>query len=315
MAGLRVPGILRSDFGSQLGHQFVGEDGFDVQVGLDEGGLAVGGPLALVLACAGGLGTVAMAPLDDLWHRLYGRDVDIWSAPHLLALAISAVGTLGWLAATAAWERAMEPRRRAWAADIAYWGWASLLLYTGWFSLNWYQILAGTRDALLYSALVGLVLLPAVLVAGARADGRWPATTAAAAFMLLVLAPIPALGLLGWQAPALPPLLIVPAAALDLAERWLPISASPGGRSIVLGSAFGAAFLLAEAAWLPASPPAIAVASRFDLLVVGPHLARAAAWPWTPSGVVAALPVVLLASAAGAVLGLGMRAAVRRLAG
>src|SRR6059036_2480557 len=41
--------------------------------------------------------TVLAAPIDDLWHRLFGLDVTLWSPPHLLALFGSAVSTLGCL--------------------------------------------------------------------------------------------------------------------------------------------------------------------------------------------------------------------------
>ncbi len=47
-----------------------------------------------------GLGLVLVvlaAPIDDLWHRLFGLDVTLWSPPHLLALFGSAVSTLGCL--------------------------------------------------------------------------------------------------------------------------------------------------------------------------------------------------------------------------
>ena len=37
------------------------------------------------------------APIDDLWHRLFGLDVTLWSPPHLLGLLGSAVNTIGTL--------------------------------------------------------------------------------------------------------------------------------------------------------------------------------------------------------------------------
>src|SRR5207249_4322873 len=40
---------------------------------------------------------VLAAPIDDLWHRLFGLDVTLWSPPHLLALLGSAISTLGCL--------------------------------------------------------------------------------------------------------------------------------------------------------------------------------------------------------------------------
>ncbi len=39
--------------------------------------------------------TVLAAPIDDLWHRLFGIDVTLWSPPHLLGLLGAAVNTLG----------------------------------------------------------------------------------------------------------------------------------------------------------------------------------------------------------------------------
>ena len=41
--------------------------------------------------------TVLAAPIDDLWHRLFGLDVTLWSPPHLLGLAGGAINTLGCL--------------------------------------------------------------------------------------------------------------------------------------------------------------------------------------------------------------------------
>jgi hypothetical protein len=41
--------------------------------------------------------TILAAPLDDLWHRLFGIDVTLWSPPHLLGLAGAQVNTLGCL--------------------------------------------------------------------------------------------------------------------------------------------------------------------------------------------------------------------------
>lgn len=38
--------------------------------------------------------TLIAAPFDDLWHRLFGIDVTLWSPPHLLGLAGAQVSTL-----------------------------------------------------------------------------------------------------------------------------------------------------------------------------------------------------------------------------
>ena len=67
------------------------------------------------LAALGMALTVAAAPIDDLWHRLFGIDVTLWSPPHLLGL----FG--GILNAAACWliaREIYEPGRRARLAAI-----------------------------------------------------------------------------------------------------------------------------------------------------------------------------------------------------
>lgn len=41
--------------------------------------------------------TILAAPVDDLWHRLFGLDVTLWSPPHLLGILGAQVNTLGCL--------------------------------------------------------------------------------------------------------------------------------------------------------------------------------------------------------------------------
>ncbi|PYN49597.1 MAG: hypothetical protein DMD95_00880 [Candidatus Rokuibacteriota bacterium] len=56
------------------------------------------------------------APIDDLWHRLFGLDVTLWSPPHLLALAGSQVSNLGGLLIAL---EVYEVGRARWAALAA----------------------------------------------------------------------------------------------------------------------------------------------------------------------------------------------------
>ena len=52
------------------------------------------------LAAWGMVLTVAAAPIDDLWHRLFGLDVTLWSPPHLLGLLGAVVNAAAcWLIA------------------------------------------------------------------------------------------------------------------------------------------------------------------------------------------------------------------------
>jgi hypothetical protein len=58
--------------------------------------------------------TILAAPIDDLWHRLFGIDVTLWSPPHLLGIAGAQVNTLGCLAiALELWPAGIHARRHA----------------------------------------------------------------------------------------------------------------------------------------------------------------------------------------------------------
>jgi hypothetical protein len=57
--------------------------------------LGIAGTRGFHLAAWGIALTVLAAPIDDLWHRLFGIDVTLWSPPHLLGLFGAAVNTLG----------------------------------------------------------------------------------------------------------------------------------------------------------------------------------------------------------------------------
>src|SRR5256885_1534654 len=57
----------------------------------------LGGTRGFPLAGWGMAFVILAAPIDDLWHRLFGIDVTLWSPPHLLGLAGSQVSNLGGL--------------------------------------------------------------------------------------------------------------------------------------------------------------------------------------------------------------------------
>jgi hypothetical protein len=69
------------------------------------------GPRGFHLAWWGIALTILAAPIDDLWHRLFGIDVTLWSPPHLLGLAGAQVNTLACVAiAMEAWPRGHRAR-------------------------------------------------------------------------------------------------------------------------------------------------------------------------------------------------------------
>ena len=66
------------------------------------------------LAWLGMAVVIVAAPIDDLWHRLFGIDVTLWSPPHLLGLAGAQVNTLACLLiAREAWPAGSRTRALA----------------------------------------------------------------------------------------------------------------------------------------------------------------------------------------------------------
>src|SRR5213593_5203643 len=163
--------------------------GVVVMVGLSFGVLAAttlspswrGGDVVRVLGLTGTRGfhlaawgialVVLAATIDDLWHRLFGLDVTLWSPPHLLALFGSAVSTLGCLLI------AIEVYPvRSWAGRAGLLL-AGALLYGGIrVTLDPSWLLAYTYGGVLFHtfAMLAALILPLALVTTARvAAGRW----------------------------------------------------------------------------------------------------------------------------------------------
>jgi hypothetical protein len=114
---------------------------------------------------------VLAAPVDDLWHRLFGLDVTLWSPPHLLGLLGSAVNTVGtMLAATEVYPARSRAR---WAALAL----SGSLLYGGVrvvLEPAWLTAYAHGGVAFHAFALLGALLLPLALLPAARPlERRW----------------------------------------------------------------------------------------------------------------------------------------------
>jgi hypothetical protein len=109
------------------------------------------------------------APIDDLWHRLFGLDVTLWSPPHLLGLVGSAINTLGTLLiATEVYPATSRLRLAALllGAGLLYGG-VRVVLEPAWLTAYIHGGVAFHTFAIL-----GALLLPLALVPGARLVGR-----------------------------------------------------------------------------------------------------------------------------------------------
>jgi hypothetical protein len=125
--------------------------------------------------------TVLAAPIDDLWHRLFGLDVTIWSPPHLLGLLGAAVNTLACLLIA---REAYSGQR--WMRDAGV-----ILAAASLFGTLAVGLQPAIRIAYLYGGvwfytypMLAVLILPLALVGAARlSDRRW----APLAVMALVL--------------------------------------------------------------------------------------------------------------------------------
>jgi uncharacterized membrane protein YvlD (DUF360 family) len=200
---------------------------------------------------------VVSAPFDNWWHSAYGLDVKILSPPHaVLTLGILAVAVAGVLLVLAAMNRASGPaRERLGLAMFVIGGEIVVLAMT---AILEHTLRANQHRADAYRAMA--LVAPVVLLALARAANRpWGATTLAAfytAFMVAMLwlfQRFPAEPKLGPVYQSIthfiplefPPLILVPAIAIDLVRRRL--AAWPRGRlALVLGAVFLATLIAAQ---------------------------------------------------------------------
>ncbi len=126
---------------------------------------------------------ILAAPIDDLWHRLFGIDVTLWSPPHLLGLFGAIVNTLGCLMiATEVYPGRRRARLAALLVGGAFlYGGVRIILEPAW-------LVAYARGGVAFHtfAMLGALLLPLALLPVARLiDRRW-APVAVVAVSLLI---------------------------------------------------------------------------------------------------------------------------------
>lgn len=148
--------------------------------------------------------TLTSGPIDDVWHRAFGRDAVFWSPPHMLGI----VGTMVLGAALLA-----ETARRSAGWSIAAGG---LVLAAGNFVVAEYDTDVPQFDVLWYLPALALGASVALGLVRMLVARPWAATEAALAHVAFI-------GLTGaflltqdFPPPALP-LLVAPALALDAA--------------------------------------------------------------------------------------------------
>jgi len=131
--------------------------------------LGLTGTPGFLLAACGITLTVLAAPIDDLWHRLFGIDVTLWSPPHLLGLVGVAINTLG----SALVAREAYPAK-SWARLTAL-----VIALTSFYGSLSIGLRPASRLAYLYGGLwfyafpiLGALFLPLAMITAVRLTGR-----------------------------------------------------------------------------------------------------------------------------------------------
>jgi hypothetical protein len=255
-----------------------------------------------LISVVGALIVIGAAPVDDFWHRTFGPDVDVWSFPHLLALAGGAcINVGGAISARLGRDHGRHPPLLFARLELLF---LTVLMWLAMFSMNWYTlVLARVRDSLEYPLLT-IGVATAVLVLSTTLLGRGGATVVAGLYMLYTAAAHELLAAAGFAHLPFPPIVLLGAIAVDLAVA-LSRPRARIARGFIAGAIFAPVFILSEAASLawyphPALPPPRSAISANYYDAVANH-------PWDADHLAFTTPLGILvggiAGVAGAALG------------
>jgi hypothetical protein len=241
------------------------------------------GPLGAWVCIWGTLMMVASAPFDNWWHNAYGLDVKIISPPHMvLAWGMIAIQVGAMLMALARQNRASPDEQRR--LSLLYALSAGILLTMHATVIMEYAAFPNDMHSARFYRVTALAI-PLILIASARPSRlRWPATTTAAIYTVIVLVLMWTLQLFPATAklapiynpvthmvpPPFPLLLVVPAAAIDVLMRKL--RDRDWQLALVAGVAFVAVMLAAHWWWAefmlsPAARNAVFAADQWDYYI------------------------------------------------
>ena len=249
-------------------------------------------PPGILVTLVGAGMSLASAPIDDTWHRLYGLDVTVWSPPHIMLVAGMVIAPFGALIGLTLETNHQLPvrLRRMWHDTGQLWRLPRSELTAHRGRRDDTGDRAGRADRVrLRSAdlWVGLppdhpvgTLSAFILVAAARASGRiGAATLAALAYTAMRLAAHAELVLLDGIRPQIP-LVLAAAPIIDLVLVGLPLRPL-WLRAALAGAGFAGALVAVQLPYL-----------------------QAYGWvQWEPEMLAVAAPWMLGLSAAGAALG------------
>jgi hypothetical protein len=175
----------------------------------DEGRAVLRDP-AVMLPLFGAAVTLGAAPVDEVWHQLFGRDAVTWSPPHMVAVAGMAAFAAGlFLAATRPGGRPSRVASTAIGAFVI----AALVTVVMEFETDVPQF-----PVVLYLPVTVGVLTFAYALIHRAVDRPWAVTAAAAVYVGLRVTVVGFLAALGHSLPTVMPTVIA-AAAFDVGMR------------------------------------------------------------------------------------------------
>ena len=230
-------------------------------------------PAGFSIASLGILTVLAAGPLDAFWHWMWGKDVLIWSVPHLQLHFGAAITAVGLLLAVAG-QHGHGVFRRRWLWHFAMLAVLVDLVHRALFVLAHYTMVPETRTPDFYPVLVSL-FLPMVFVAAARAIDPWAPPVSALLFLIVSVALNAGLSALDFERYTVTPLVVIPALAITLVYYAAAARADDPRLAIGAGLFFTIVFTATEAAWM--------------LVIVGR--------PWPVRAILTGLPWSLIAGA------------------
>ena len=217
-------------------------------------------PVGGILMAACGALSLAAFPLDDVWHRIFGQDVTLWSPTHLMLITGASLSVFG---ALALYRESLEEAGASDAPEtdgisFARAGWL-LAPLTGAMLIGLNTFMAEFDFSVPQFRLdfhaIGLMMASGLALVTARlVIGPWGALATAGFFIIIRGALTLAVGpILGQTMPHFPLYLaeaaVVELVALAFIYRRRPIDTSPVTFGLVAGVRIGTVGLAAEWGW------------------------------------------------------------------
>ena len=230
-------------------------------------------PFGFTLATAGTLLVITAMPVDIWYHATFGKDVLLWSPPHMQALAGGMVAASGLqFAAAAQWGRGALRAHGLWTLAVVLP--AVHIIHAAHYALAHYTMTPWTRTPDFYPFLAA-IMFPAILVALARLAGPTAPLFASALFLAASVLVDVGLRAMEFERYTITPVIAVPALTVTAARVMAGRHRARLWHDAVTGVAFTVVFVAMEALWM----------------------AWIVAKPWPPQAMLHALPIVLLTGA------------------